>query len=87
MAVITRVTAVNVILILTRGRDAIVAGSTGTGYLRVINCICRHPDIRRMAVLADIAGLYMRESFAGGIGAIVTTHTIAGDIYMVKIRG
>jgi len=56
MAVITRVTAVNVILILTRGRDAIVAGSAGTGYLRVINCIYWCPGIRVMAVFADFGG-------------------------------
>jgi len=56
MAVITRVTAVNVILILAGSRDAIVAGSTGTGYLRVINCIYWCPGIRVMAVFADFGG-------------------------------
>ena len=56
MAIITVVAAVNVILVLAGSRDAIVAGSTGTGYLRVINCIYWCPGIRVMAVFADFGG-------------------------------
>ena len=85
MAIITVVAAVNVILVLAGGRDAIVAGSAGTGYLRVINCICRHPDIRCMAVLADIACLDMRLVFARGFDAVVATSAVVRNAYVIKV--
>ena len=64
-----------------------MAGIAGAYYLGVINNEDGRPDIRGMTILANIACLYVRLDLARGIVAIVTTHTIAGDIYMVKIRG
>jgi len=85
VAVIAVVAAVEVRGMFARRNEAIVAGSAGTGYLRVINCICRHPDIRCMAVLADIAGLDMRLVFARGFDAVVATSAVVRNAYVIKV--
>ena len=46
----------------------------------------RVPDVRRVAILANIACLYMGEWLARSFNAIVATGTISRDVYVVEIR-
>lgn len=85
MAVIAIGAAGNVRCVLACGNYSIVAGAAGTEYLRVVYRINRHPDIRVMAVFANIGRLNMREVFAGGFDAVVATDTIAHDACVIKI--
>ena len=85
MAIVAVVATVNVCGMLTGCRGAIVARVACAYDLGVINGIGWRPDIRRMTVLANVGGLYMRKSLAGRVGAVVTARTITGDIYMIKI--
>ena len=67
--------------------QAIVARIAGPNYLGVINDIGWRPDIRGMAILADVACLQMCLALARGFDAIVAAEAVPGDIYMIEIRG
>ena len=73
--------------VLARCCETVVARIAGSKHLGVINGENGCPDIRGMAILADVAGLQMCLGLAGCVGAIVTGRTIAGDIHMIEIRG
>ncbi len=87
VAVVAGVTAWNVCRLLADGSDAIMARAASPDDLCVIHRHhgCEH--IRRMAVLADIRGLDVCRIFAGRVGAIVTTNTVARDVDVIEIRG
>lgn len=68
------------------GRNyAVVTGAAGANDLGMVDGVNRYPDVRRMAVLANIGRLDMRQVLARSIGAVVATGTVACDIYVIEI--
>ena len=67
-------------------RNAVVAGAIFAQYLSMINRDCRCPNIRAVAVLADVRRLYVREVFTRGFDAVVATNAVAANVNMIKIR-
>ena len=86
MAVITGITTADVGWVLARGGDAIVAGTTGTDDLGVINRVGRYPDDVVVTVLAQIRGLDMRQALASGCRAVVAVNTVAADVDVIEVR-
>jgi len=86
MAVVAVITTVDMCRMFAGRGYAIVAGATGAQHLRVVDGEDRKPHVRCMTVFADIAGLYVRLSFARGIGTVVAADTISSDVDMVKVR-
>ena len=87
MTIVTVVAAVDVSRILARRGHAIMADPASAQNLRVIDGECGVPDIRCVAVLADVAGLNMGERFTGRFNTVVATDTISRDVYVIEIRG
>ena len=85
MAVVAGVAAGDVGRVFAGRGDAIMAGATSAQYLGVIDGKGGRPDIRRVAVLANIGCLYMCRRLAGGLRAIVAAHAIASDIDVVEV--
>ena len=85
MTVITIGAAAYMRRILSARYNAVMAGATGAEHLRMVNRVNRRPDIRIMAVLANIRRLDMRKVLANGFGTIVATDTIAGDAHVIEI--
>ena len=52
----------------------------------MVDNVGRRPDVRIVAVLADVAGLNMRWSFAGGVRSIVAVDTAIRNIRVIEIR-
>jgi hypothetical protein len=86
MAVVAIVAAGNMRRVFANGRNVIVAGIAGASNLCVVNNVHRHPDVGRMAIFADICGLYVGRVLARRVGAIVTAGAIARDVHMIEIR-
>lgn len=75
------------ILVLASSNSAVVTGRTRAQHLCVIDGHhgCKH--IGRVTVFANIRCLRMRRIFAGCVGAVVAAHTIAHDVYVIKVCG
>lgn len=71
VAIVTVIAAADMCRMFAGRRDAIMAGATGTENLGVIDRIDRNPDVGRMTVFADIAGLDVGLRFARGVRAVV----------------
>ena len=70
------------------GRNhAVMTRPASSEYLGVIDGEGRRPNIRRMAVFANIRRLNMRERFTGGFNAVMTADAVAGDIDVIKVCG
>jgi len=63
-----------------------VAGRTGTDDVAVIDAGDRDPAAGAVAVLTDTVGLDVCGVLAGGIGAIVASRAVAGNVGVVKDR-
>jgi len=73
-------------LCILAGRDyAVMTGAAATQYLGVVNGVNRRPDIRVMAIFADIGRLNMRKILAGGFDTVVATDTIADDACVIEV--
>ena len=77
MAVVAVVTAVEVSRVFARCRDAVVAGAAVAHDLRMIDGEYRHEHIGVVAVLADIAGLYVRGALAGRLHTVMAARAVA----------
>ena len=86
VAVVAACAARDMCWIFTGCRNAIVAGAAFAQHLSVINRDCRCPNIRAVAVLADVRRLYVREVFACGFNAVVAANAVAANVNMIKIR-
>ena len=87
MTIVTIVAAGDVVQVFTGGREAIVARATRAQNLRMVDYVCRHPDIAVVTVFAHIGGLYVRQILAGGGRSVVATDAITGNTNMVEARG
>jgi len=72
--------------VFTRCRNAVMAGAAFAQHLRVIHRECWCPDVRVVAVLADVRRLYVREVLASGLDAVVAANTVARNVQMIKVR-
>ena len=84
MTVVAGVAAGNVGGVLAGRRDAVVAGTAAADDLRVIDGVGRCPDVAVVAILADIARLYMCLGLAGCFDAVVAAEAVADDANMVE---
>ena len=87
MAVVAIAATRDVIRILAGGDRTVVAGSATAEHLRMIDGEWWYPDGWRMAVFADVGGLYVGRIFAGSRNAIVAVTAIARDVGVVEVRG
>ena len=87
MTVVAGVAAGKVSWVLAGRRDAVVTGATGAQYLGVIDSDYRRPQVRGVAVLADIRRLNVRQTFADCIRAVMAADTGACDVVVIEIRG
>ena len=73
--------------VLACSNDAVVAGTASADDLSVVHGVRWRPDIRVMAVFANFRGQNVCRVLAGCFNAVVAACAIAGDAYVVKIRG
>lgn len=59
--------------VLARRNRTVMARRTGSKYLIVIDICHRRPDVRGVAVFANIRGLNVQRTFARCFGSIVAT--------------
>lgn len=64
---------------------AIVAGTTCTNDLRVVDGVYGNPDVGRVAVFAHVGRLNVCRVLARRIGTIVAVGTVARNIYVIEI--
>ena len=67
--------------------DTVMARAASADYLSVVHCESWNPDVRVMAVFANICCQHMCRVFARCFDAVVTADAIAGDVQVIKIRG
>jgi len=67
-------------------RDVVMTGDAGPQYLRVIDSDYRVPQVRGVAVLADIRRLNVRWVFVSRVRAVMAARTGAGNVVVIKIR-
>ena len=87
VAVIACITARYMCRVFTSCCQAVVARIAGANYLGVINGENGYPDIRGVAILADVACLQMCLALTRGFDAIVTAEAVSGDVYVIEIGG
>lgn len=87
MTVAAIVTARNVRRVLTRRRDAIVAGAAGTQNLCVVNSDGGHVGDGAVAILADISCLDMCRSLASGRQTVMAGNAITDDTDVIEKGG
>lgn len=87
MAVIAGVAARDVRRGFARRSDAVMAGSTRTDYLHVVDGVDRRKHARIVAILANVSGLNVRRAFAYGVCTVVTGAAIVGNIRVIEVGG
>ena len=86
MAVITVIASRDMSRVFPRGNRAVMAGTTGTQHLGVIDYVGRCPDDIIVAIFTNIGGLDVRWIFARGTVAVVTRGAAADDTGVIEIR-
>lgn len=86
MAVITVVTAIDVVLVFATGNHTVMARTAGANHLCVIHNNFRHKSNNAVAIFTNIRRLNVHIVLAGRVRAVVATHTIANDVDVVEIR-
>ena len=87
MAQATVLRRIKVTGIHTRGRGAVVTGRAGAQDLGVINGNNRRPDIRAVAIFADVGGLRVQWTLAGRVCSVMAADAVVDNVRVVKIRG
>jgi len=65
--------------------EAVMTGAASTNDLRMVDGVNRHPNVRCMAVLADIGHLNMREVLACSVNTVMATGAIARNVYVIEV--
>jgi len=86
MAVVTGISAVQMVEIFSARGDAIVAGTAGADDLHVIDNVCGRECTGVVAVFANNGGLDVRRVLARRGCTIVTARTVVENVRMVEIR-
>ena len=87
MAVVAVIAAGDMRWVLACRDDAVMAGAASADDLGVVHCESWNPDVRVMAVFANICCQNVCRVFAGRFDAVVAACAIAGDADVIKIRG
>jgi len=66
--------------------DAVMTGAAGTDDLGMVDRVSRGPDVRRVAVFADVAGLDVIWRLAGRVRAVMAAKAVASDVDVIEIR-
>lgn len=85
VTVITIGAARNMLCILAGRSYAVMTGAAATQHLRMVDRVNGRPDIRVMAVFANIGCLNMRKALAGGFDTVMATDTITSDSHVIEI--
>jgi hypothetical protein len=85
MTVVTIIAAGYVGRMLASRDHTVMAGTTSPYHLGVVDGKSGSPQVRRVAVFADIACLNMGERFASRFNAVMATDTISCDVHMIEI--
>ena len=72
--------------VLARCGNAIMTGAAGTDDLGMVHGEYRCEHVCRMAVLANIAGLNVRQMLAGGLGAVVAAGAVVAVVAARDVR-
>jgi hypothetical protein len=86
MAVVATVVAGDMRRVFARCGKTVMTGAAATEDLCVIDRVDGSPQVTVVAILTDVAGLYMCQVFAGSIQAVVAACAIARNIQVVKCR-
>lgn len=86
VAVVAVIATGDVRWMLTACRHSVMTGSASADYLCVVDRVNGYPDVRGMAVFANIARLNMCLVLARGISAVMAAGTVASDIGVIEIR-
>ena len=84
MAIITVIAAGDVGGILARSDNAVMAGTTGAQHLRVVDHVCRRPQVTVVAVLTDFGGLDMCRVLARRLDAVMAACTVGHNVGVIK---
>ena len=85
VAVVAGVAAGEVCRVFARCNYAIVTGATGADDLGMVDAKHGREYVGVMAVLANVAGLNMRNVLANGVHAVMAVNAATGDVQMIKI--
>ena len=86
MAVIAVIAAGDMRRVFAGHYCTVMAGAAGANDLSVVDRVNRYPGVRRMAVLANIGRLNMRQVLARSVGAVMAAGTVTRNIYVIEIR-
>jgi hypothetical protein len=87
MTVVTVVAARNMRRVFSRRGGTVMAGPTGSNYLRVINRNRWLKGEGAMTVFADISCLYVSHALANSSSAVVARYAVSSDTRMIESRG
>ena len=65
-------------------RCAVMARTTSSQDLSVVDPVCRREDVRIVTIFANVGRLYVRRTFADRIDTIVATGTIIDDTEVIE---
>ena len=86
MAVITSIATGDMGCVFAGRNETVVAGTTSTDDLRVINTDHGLPQVGAVTVFADRSRLYVRRTLARGLDTVMAAGTIAGDTHVIEVR-
>lgn len=86
VTVVAVIASIQVSRVLAGCGDAVMTGAAGAEYLGMVNGKHGRENIGRVAVFADIAGLYMRLVLAGGLRAVMAVETATSNVHVIEIR-
>lgn len=87
MAIVAGVAARQVRRCLAGRQRAIVTGAAAADDLGMVDAVDRRKLHRVVAILAHVAGLHVIGAFAECIGAVMAAYAVAGDVFVVEVRG
>jgi hypothetical protein len=86
VSVVAGFAAGNMRRIFADGNEAVMAGATGSQYLRVINTHHGRKHIGGVAILTDTRCLNVCRVLTCRFCTVVTTDTVTGDIQVIEVR-
>jgi len=86
MTIVASITTGDMSRVFAGRRNAVMTGTAAAQNLCVIDGKHGRPNVRCVAVLANIAGLYVCRGLADGLRAVVAAHTIASDVDVIEVR-
>jgi len=85
MAVVAIIAAGDMGGVFAGRNNAVMTRAASTNNLRMIDRVNRHPDVRCMAVLADIGRLNVCEVLACSVNTIMAAGAISRDVYVIEV--